>query len=632
MAKKVIDSPIPDAMTPWKGYRGTRVEEYIKKCLAALDRGKAGYFHYDTANNRYMVFADADAMEAYMADPAGQQELLLAVFDAPFNYTAEINLISGSFVPLLSGSTGNYLEFTFDTRNKSGQSVGEDVVCTFTFVRGSVKKRVVQKYRRGTTVRFNIDKYIETGTNNITVGIVGQSTLAATTVGVTYQVVDLRLTDSFDIAEVHDLSLSTRIEVPYSISGYGAKVMEWYLDGVQLAYVKSEDEITETETARTKYISIEGLSQGTHSLQYRAYTVINGEKFYSRIMYREFMVFTRANSNSMIAVATEFPLGAPLIGEDESLRLYGVSQYIPYTLRVAVFNPTYASVTPLEVYLDDILQTTLSMQNGKAVEYELAVTSFGENTLRLQTDTVSYEIPMDVEKSSTSIEEITQGLFLALSATGKTNSSADRNVWKYGSYLTQFSGFKWLPSSGWNDGALVMSEGASIAVNCAPLGDDSTTNGKTLEFEFATRNVLDMDAVICDLRNSNGVGILITASEASLISAGGAKVSTRYKADENVRLSFVINRKAGVNEKCLVYLYVNGVLSGAANYAVTDNFLSNKTIEITSSEDAEIALRSLRLYNMALTGNQVLNNYILYRNSVSEFLSVYDRSTNIKLK
>ncbi|MBD5384903.1 leucine-rich repeat protein [bacterium] len=620
-----------DKHTDWGGdestgglrVSGRSVQDFLRESLD----GKAGLFHYDASNNRYMVFADEEAKDLYMADPAANKDLLLANFDAPFNYEAHITLLSEQFVPLLAGSTGNYIEFTFDTVNKSGQSVGEDVVCTYTFQRGSVRKTLTQKYRRGTRVRLNIDKYIETGQNDITIGIVGQQTLAATTVGVTVQVVDLRLSDEFDIAAVvEETGAGARIEVPYSIGGYGAKRLEWYLDGVLLPYVASEDEVTETETSRIKYISVEGLRQGTHSLQFRAYTEINGERFYSRMLYREFMVYDHSNMDPLIAVATEFPLNAPVIGEGETLKLYGVTQYLTYPLKLAVFNPTYASSTPLRVYLDGALQTTLSMQNDKEVTHNLVVTSAGEHTLRLETETTTYEIAMDVEKSSTTVEEITQGLFLSLSAMGKSNSASDRDVWEFGTYRTQFSNFQWLPTCGWNDGELVISGGASISVNCAPLGEDSTTNGKTLEFEFATRNVVDIDAVICDLRNANGVGILITASEASLISAGGAKVSTRYKTDELVRLSFVVNRKQGTAEKCLVYMYVNGILSGAASYAVNDNFLSAKTITISSTEDAEITLQSMRFYTMALSANQILNNYILYRPNVKEFLSVYDRN------
>ena len=195
MAKKVYDKKI-DKRQDWGGddstgnlpVAGNRVQEFIKEQLDT----KAGVFHYDTANNRYIVFADSDSQDAYFADPT-QTDLIIGTFDAPFNYSAEITLSSPTYKAILAGTKNNYIDFTFDTKNKSGQSVGEDVVVTFTFIRNGVKKTVTERYRYGTAVHFNIDNLIDTGANNITVGIVGQTTLAATTIGITYQVIDLQL-------------------------------------------------------------------------------------------------------------------------------------------------------------------------------------------------------------------------------------------------------------------------------------------------------------------------------------------------------------------------------------------------------------------------------------------------------
>ena len=93
-----------------------------------------------------------------------------------------------------------------------------------------------------------------------------------------------------------------------------------------------------------------------------------------------------------------------------------------------------------------------------------------------------------------------------------------------------------------------------------------------------------------------------------LISAGGASVKTRFKSDERVRLSFVINRKNGTTERRLVYLYVNGILSGAASYGDTDSFLSNTRLSAKATEDAVVKLYQIRAYSMALSASQVLNN------------------------
>ena len=615
---KGIDAPINDIKTPWENYLGSRVEEFIKYMF---DK-KAGCFYYDQTNSRYMVFASEATRDEYLEDIT-KTELILGFFDAPSNYTAEITLLTPNYVPILLGATNNYIEFDFDVKNKSGQSIGEDVLCTYTFTQGSNKQVVSQKYRYGTHVRFNIDKYLSSGTNLITIGITGAGSLAATTTSVTYQVVDLSLSDDMDISNVY--GTADMLEIPYTVSGFGSKIMEWYLDGVQQDFISSEDQITEVTTSRVKYIPLSNLAAGVHNIQFRVYTVINGEKFYSQTFYRDFMVRDYETDSVLIAAAATLPVGINPI-TDGGLKLYGLTQYTPYVLRIAIFNPTYAAVTPIEVYVKNSLATTLNMTNGAEAEYSLIITTYGETPILLKSENSEYSIGADVTKSSTTLEEITSGLTLDLRAIGKSNNSADYNKWAFGNIQTTFTGFLWNSHSGWSNNRLNMADGAKIIVGFNPLSSDVLNTGATLEFEFSTNNVSDNDAVICSLQNGD-TGLLITASEASLTSATGAKVSTKYKSGENIRLSFVINRRAGVANKCLALLYVNGILSGAANYPTNDNFLVNgNALTISSSNETDIALKSLRFYNTALTSNQILNNYMLYRDTVEEMLEVYDRN------
>lgn len=629
MAKKIYDEKISKS-TDWGGDESTgglpvaggRIQEYLKEQLD----GKAGIFHYDTSNNRYLVFADADTRDEYLADPT-KTGLLLGTFDAPFNYSAEITLSSPAYKAILSGTKNNYIDFTFDTKNKSGQSVGEDVVATYTFIRNGVKKTVTERYRYGTAVHFGIDDYIETGTNNIMVGIVGQNTLAATTVGITYQVIDLQLSGNYDVSAHYNLmeNPAATAAIPYRISGYGTKVMEWYLDGVLLDYVKVEDEIVDVSTSRTKYISLSNLNQGRHSLQLRAYTMLDGEKFYSDTIYYDLIVYTGANREPIIGVSAIIPSGYDIIKEGD-LQLYGIQQYIPYMLDFSVYNPSGSVSTDAVVSVDSKAESTLATHNNEVVNYSLRPLDYGLKSLTITAGNTVYTIGMNIEKSSTSLEEIRDGLVLDLSAIGKSNNDANRQEWVYGLFSASFSGFYWNRANGWVNNRLLITGGAAVDVNIAPFTPDPTITGRTLEFEFATRNVLDDDAVICDLRNEAGTGLLITASEASLTSAGGSRVAKRFNSGENKRISFVINPKNGVTNKGLVFIYVDGISSGSVNYSGTDNFLNAKTMRIGGTGKCDVELKSLRFYNSPLDADQILNNFILYRDTPEELLSLYDRN------
>ena len=552
---------------------------------------------------------------------------MLGTFDAPFNYSAEITLSSPAYKAILSGTKNNYIDFTFDTKNKSGQSVGEDVVATYTFIRNGVKKTVTERYRYGTAVHFGIDDYIETGTNNIMVGIVGQNTLAATTVGITYQVIDLQLSGNYDVSAHYNLmeNPAATAAIPYRISGYGTKVMEWYLDGVLLDYVKVEDEIVDVSTSRTKYISLANLNQGRHSLQLRAYTMLDSEKFYSDAIYYDLIVYTGADREPIIGVSAVIPSGYDIIKEG-GLQLYGIQQYIPYMLDFSVYNPSGAVSTDAVVSVDGKAESTLATHNNEVVNYSLRPLDYGLKSLTITAGNTVYTIGMNIEKSSTSLEEIRDGLVLDLSAIGKSNNDANRQEWVYGLFSASFSGFYWNRANGWVNNRLLITGGAAVDVNIAPFTPDPTITGRTLEFEFATRNVLDDDAVICDLRNEAGTGLLITASEASLTSAGGSRVAKRFNSGENKRISFVINPKNGVTNKGLVFIYVDGISSGSVNYSGTDNFLNAKTMRIGGTGKCDVELKSLRFYNSPLDADQILNNFILYRDTPEELLSLYDRN------
>ena len=279
----------------------------------------------------------------------------------------------------------------------------------------------------------------------------------------------------------------------------------------------------------------------------------------------------------------------------------------------------------MTISLGDETLATVTSQAGSETRYSITSGKSGTLPVKFSVDGVDREIPVSVNGTSLDIEEITTLLGFDFRASGKSNSSVDKDSWSYGDYTGTFSGFNWNASSGWVDNTLLINAGASFSVDIAPLAEDATSTGKTMEFEFSTRNVEDDNAVVCDL-TSNGVGLLITASEARLTSAAGEVVSTRFKAGEVNRIAFVINRKSGVTYKGLAFIYVNGILSGAVNYGSADNFLSSAQLSFSGSDDAQVELRSMRFYDTALSAENILNNYILYRDTLEQMMEVYYRN------
>lgn len=600
----------------------------IDRRLGDVDK-KAGLFYYDPTNNRYLVFTNEAARDEYLEDTS-KVHLIIGTFDAPFNYSAEITLITPTYNAVFLNSTGNYLDFSFDIKNKQGASTGENVTVTYTFIRNADKKVITETRKYGENVHFNIDEYLLEGTNTITVGIMGQSSLAATTVALTYQVVNLSYTDDMNIANVYNLSKSDAVmEVFFSVSGYGTKIVEWFIDGKQLDFVKNEDEVVDASSQRTKYITLTNLDSGVHNIQSRAYALVNGEKFYTDTLYREFIVDNGDLKKNMVAVAVSIPSQHGIVNADNPLVIYDMEQYISYEIRFAT-----RSSGEVDIYLGEDKLASVASVAGRENVYGINSNKYGSHKLKFVVGEEIREVSAMINKTTLNIEEITNALTFDFRAVGKSNASIDKDQWSYGDYVGTFEGFNWNASSGWVDNALIVNSGASFSINYAPLSDDATLAGKTLEFEFSARNVENDDAVICDLTTMKSLedgtvrrtGILITASEAKIISYAGVEVSTKFKAGEINRIAFVINKKQGVTYKGLVFVYVNGVLSGAINYGSSDNFISDKQIEFVGSDDAQVVLRAIRIYNNALSADNILNNYILYRDTLLQMMEVYYRN------
>ena len=605
-------------------YESKFTAEDIDRRLGDVDK-KAGLFYYDSTNNRYLVFTNEAARDEYLEDPS-KVELIIGTFDAPFNYSAKIVLETKAYNAVALGSTGHFLDFTFDIENKNGQSTGENIICTYTFRKGSVKQTVVEQYAAGRSVHFSIDKYLSEGTNNITIAIQGVTSLAATTAAITFQVVNLSISTRYDISNAYNLSTGAKtMEVPFAVSGYGTKTVEWYVDGVLQPFVKDEDEVVDSSVERTKYITLNNLSQGSHSLQLRAYTVVNGESFYTDTLYRDFMVYTNSNSKPIVAVAVTIPKEHGILGANDAVSIYNMVQYVPYVLEFATYSPSNASSLDVEIWLDDESKGGVQSSNSMVNSFSLVAKTSGNKNLKIKVGDVEYVIPTKVKETEMKLQEITNNLVLSFDALGRSNNNSNRNEWTDGEHTGTLTGFNWNNTSGWVNGRLEMNAGASFDINLAPLAGNPTAEGKTIELEWSTKNVHDDNAVICDLRE-NGVGICIYATKVSMTSADGVVIETEYKSDENVRIAFVINRAENATNKGLSFIYANGIVSRADNWAVSDSYKSNATMHFTATEDAEVSLKSIRIYNAALSNDQILNNYILYRDTVEEMTEVYDRN------
>ena len=178
------------------------------------------------------------------------------------------------------------------------------------------------------------------------------------------------------------------------------------------------------------------------------------------------------------------------------------------------------------------------------------------------------------------VGEVTDGVTLALSALGRSNSEANPATWKSSGISTTFRQFDW-SAGGWDGSSLQLVNGSSITIPATFFATDPMGLGGTIELELRTDNVLSSTGAVVSCLDDKGVGFIVTGKQAELRTASGAIVVTKFATGEFYRIAFVIQPKSGSR---LLEIYVNGIRSGAVSYGQADTLLqvASKPIDMTS--------------------------------------------------
>lgn len=224
-----------------------------------------------------------------------------------------------------------------------------------------------------------------------------------------------------------------------------------------------------------------------------------------------------------------------------------------------------------------------------------------------------------VEEVQIDIEPVTENLDLFLTATGRSNSDINKEHWDYEDTHCELSGFNFV-TNGWINNALKISSGARVTIPYKIFEEDFRANGKTIEIEFSTSNVLDYDSIVLNCMNDRG--LQITAQNAVLKSEQ-SQVGVKFKEDEKVRLSFVVENRASNR---LIYTYINGIISGLTQYPDDDDFHQITPLNIIlGSDTCDIDVYNIRIYDSYLTHHDILNNFIADTSDITRKLDLYTK-------
>lgn len=181
------------------------------------------------------------------------------------------------------------------------------------------------------------------------------------------------------------------------------------------------------------------MTHGVHNIQFRAYVVVNGEKFYTDTIYKEFIVVRdHEDMTPMVSIEMVIPKYYDIA---KIAKLYGVVQYELYSINYGVYNPKNLEYVPVNIYIDDVLLSTVNAPNGRELTLSFSANESGDKVLRFNINDYNKDVITEVSSTVMDLQEISSNLTLSLSAQGRTNNDSNRDQWTYGSYTTEFEGF-----------------------------------------------------------------------------------------------------------------------------------------------------------------------------------------------
>lgn len=663
MAKKYYEGDL-DLSLDWGGkvdaegneqlpLSGNQVQELLKSTL----NSKVGWVGINEANGKYVLTKDEATFTEYIKtvtadNKDGDKSLILGEFKAPYEYSAEITLTnpSNGYLAVLKGETGLKIKFYAKTKDAQGNVIGEAysyrITCTQNdgtqkVYPGSISAPKEEEVITPVEAEIPIDSLISVGTNTLTISVTGINTDAVTYKTVTVKVINLSITDTFDISKTFTFNGTNNeiLSVFHEVTTNSKTTVYWYID----KDLKGTTSFNATGNNTFTYnIAKDSLHNGVHTLMFYA-EAFDSEisSFKTPLYYRNFFVADDySGSKPLFSMSFELPYDEAYLDKEKDVKpsIFNAQEYAAITLPFAIY--TDLGETPVSVMIaeggSDVFETytTIVMEPSRVIKQKVVLTKEGEAKIKLVSgNEESFVIgPFDVKNNPLISEPDNSNVIFSLNAKNRNNKEEHFDTWVStaggNTYAVKFNNFKWNTNSGWNDGKLIISNGSSIEIPFAPFANSSLyNNGYTFEIEFSTKNIYDEDGVVCEIMNDEKTsGIKITASEAIFYidatqnSQGEMKyrkVSSKFKSGETYRIAFVKtptgDRATDFKNSRFIKLYVNGVLCGLEEFDFATVFAHNSNIVIQGTKDVEIELSSIEITQKELSHDEVLNNYMFNR-------------------
>lgn len=651
MAKNDIDKPIPDINEPWENYIGDRVEEFIKKFLQELDTAKHGAWSLtsdDSGLATFRAFANDAAKEAYEKDPVANSSLVLSSASfytsgaASVDYTLTTRVTQQPVADMVKGSS-NPVKFTYNSYY-GGDATDLDTEKGYAKVwinNTEVPELALTLAPGGNEYTIDLGAHLNQETNAVRLEV-GNNHGKSRTFTFTIRALEivLALDNSYEESLLREGAWSLRV----SCRGVAAQV-HVSVDGTEIA------QSTINNSTNDFIIDERGtLSPGAHTISIYAENTSYG-------------IRTEAITTSFIKKGLSVPSVCIGATADKEVTLYDTAS-VPYFLYYPNAGGQQLTVSfelrdTSGIKLTDLTAQTVTLNaDGTSGMQELRVTAAENNYLTLGKIVVAIKVAsattthtLTVLDAGVVLEPATE-CKIYLSAAGRTNADADADDWhsEYNGQRTctvkRSDNFKLVGNNGFNNNAFLIKAGKSITLDgFYPFGADFGVNaenaaartGRTFEFELRALNCTNTNTKIIDAM-TDGIGFAIYANRIELCSDAGGKVETIYTDEQKIRVGFCIDGTtthcrnvliSGVEESDanIAYVYLNGVIVRMMDYKTSVWQQHNPKRITIGSDDCDIELYTVRIYDKSLNYQQMLGNFAYDTPDLAEKIAIAKRNS-----
>ena len=598
---KVYDNPI-NLSTNWGGdsstgnlpVSGRRVQELIKNTFA-----KKGGCMQIKDKKFLQIFADEASMRKYNSNTEKYEDLVVSQVQLPNTGATQATMkVTVLGIPSEYSTKGRSEVFSFlynsyyENEEDFSQVSGSCVV----YVNNIQRERI--SLRAGNTYDVDVSKYLSDGTNEVKFTIDNAEQSKRNYV-YEIQMVNLKVISDFDyIAAYNGI-----IPFTYTPIGNILKTVHILMDGEEI-----HSEETEVNNRQLSF-EIPAQSHGAHTLEVYLTATIQDIALESERLKYSVICIEEGNDTPIIAC---------------NMERVEMNQYESVTIPFVVYDP-----------LNNPADITLRVNNSVVATRQVDRTQqtwiykaleVGGGMMEIKCRTISKSLSLTVNESIITSKAETQNLELFLTSQGRSNQDANKETWENNGIKVAFEGMNYT-TNGWvvdPDGntALRLSGGATMEIPLQLFAKDIRQTGKTIELEFAVRQITDYTSVVLSCLQG-GIGLELTPNTIMLTSEQSS-METKYKEDERVRVSFVIEKRA--NNR-LMQIYINGIKSQSVQYPDNDGFMQAAPVGITAnSGTATIDIYNIRVYSNNLKSQQLLDNYIADLDDIEKKMAIFKRN------